>query len=175
MAVRQPTDKRRAPTTFAVGNDLFRHLEQLSPAYYTSTRTGDLMSKLTNDLNAVRNLVGPGIMYSANTVVVGLATIGLMLGLDWRLTLIVIAPLPLGSIVVRVFGRKIYERFEKIQAMYSELTERVRENLAGVKIVRAFCQEEAEEAEFDRMNKEFVEKNQRLIWITSFLWPALAL
>ena len=156
-------------------NDLFRHLEQLSPAYYTSTRTGDLMSKLTNDLNAVRNLVGPGIMYSANTVVVGLATIGLMLGLDWRLTLIVIAPLPLGSIVVRVFGRKIYERFEKIQAMYSELTERVRENLAGVKIVRAFCQEEAEEAEFDRMNKEFVEKNQRLIWITSFLWPALAL
>ena len=156
-------------------NDLFRHLEQLSPAYYTSTRTGDLMSKLTNDLNAVRNLVGPGIMYSANTVVVGLATIGLMLTLDWRLTLIVVAPLPLGSIVVRVFGRKIYERFEKIQAMYSELTERVRENLSGVKIVRAFCQEEAEEAEFDRMNKEFVEKNQRLIWITSFLWPALGL
>jgi len=156
-------------------NDLFRHLEQLSPAYYTSTRTGDLMSKLTNDLNAVRNLVGPGIMYSANTVVVGLATIGVMLALDWHLTLIVVAPLPLGSIVVRVFGRRIYERFEKIQAMYSELTERVRENLSGVKIVRAFCQEEAEEAEFDRMNKEFVEKNQRLIWITSFLWPALGL
>src|SRR5438552_1873115 len=156
-------------------NDLFRHLCRLSQRFYVSTRTGDLMSKLTNDLNAVRNLVGPGIMYSANTVVVGVATIALMASLDWRLTLISIAPLPLGSVVVRVFGRKIFERFERIQAMYSELTERVRENLSGVRIVRAFCQEEAEEAEFDRMNRDFVEKNQRLIWITSVLWPSLAL
>ncbi len=156
-------------------NDLFAHLMRLSQRYYTETRTGDLMSKLTNDLNAVRNLVGPGIMYSASTVVVGIATVSFMLHLDRRLTLLALAPLPLVSILVKFFGQRIHDRFERIQAMYSELTEKVRENLSGVRVVRAFCQEEAEMAQFDRTNQEFVEKNKRLIWITSFLWPALAL
>ncbi|MCL5005499.1 MAG: ABC transporter ATP-binding protein/permease [Acidobacteria bacterium] len=156
-------------------NDLFRHLMRLDQAYYNEHRTGDLMSKLTNDLNAVRNIVGPGIMYSANTVVVGIATITLMAHLDPRLTLLAIAPLPLASIAVKFFGQRIHERFEKIQAMYSVLTEKVRESLAGVRLVRSFCQEEAENREFDRMNQQFVDKNKRLIWITSFLWPALAL
>lgn len=156
-------------------NDLFSHLMRLSPRYYTMTRTGDLMSKLTNDLNAVRNMVGPGIMYSANTVVGGVATIALMLHLDWRLTVLALLPLPLASVAVKYFGQRIHDRFEKIQAMYSELTERVRENLAGVRVIRTFCQEAAESAKFDSMNQEFVEKNKRLIWITSFLWPALGL
>ncbi len=156
-------------------NDLFRHLMRLSPKYYTETRTGDLMSKLTNDLNAVRNLVGPGIMYSANTVVIGALTVALMIHLDWRLTLLTLAPLPLASIAVKVFGQQIHDRFEKIQAMYSVLTEKVRENLAGVRVVRAFVQEEPEEALFDRMNQEFVDNNKGLIWISSFLWPALGL
>jgi len=156
-------------------NDLFSHLMRLSQRYYNQTRTGDLMSKLTNDLNAVRNLVGPGIMYSASTVVVGVACIGLMIHLDWRLTLMAVAPLPLASIAVKFFGQKIHDRFEKIQAMYSEVTERVRENLAGVRVIRAFCQEPAEIETFRGMSQEFVEKNKRLIWITSFLWPSLAL
>ena len=156
-------------------NDLFAHLVRLSPRYYTEHRTGDLMSKLTNDLNAVRNMVGPGIMYSANTVVTGIATIGLMLHLDARLTLLALLPLPLASVAVKFFGQRIHERFEKIQALYSDLTEKVRENLAGVRVIRAFCQEEYEMAEFRRMNRDFVEKNKRLIWITSFLWPALTL
>src|SRR5438552_1113075 len=156
-------------------NDLFAHLCRLSPRYYVSTRTGDLMSKLTNDLNAVRNLVGPGIMYSASTAVAMVTTVSLMLELDWRLTLLALAPLPLVSWLVKVFGQKIHDRFERIQAMYSELTERVRENLSGIRVIRAFCQEEAEMAEFDRMNREFVEKNKSLIWIGSFLWPALGL
>ena len=119
---------------------------RLSPRYYTENRTGDLMAKLTNDLNAVRNMVGPGIMYSANTVVVGVATVALMLHLDWRLTLYSLIPMPLVSIGVKFFGQQIHERFEKIQALYSDLTERVRENLSGVRVVRAFCQEEAEMA-----------------------------
>jgi ATP-binding cassette subfamily B protein len=156
-------------------NSLFAHLMRLSPRYYTENRTGDLMSKLTNDLNAVRNMVGPGIMYSANTVVVGVATVALMVHLDWRLTLYSLIPMPLVSIGVKFFGQLIHERFEKIQALYSDLTERVRENLSGVRVVRAFCQEEAEMAEFDGMNLDFVAKNKRLIWITSFLWPGLAL
>ena len=156
-------------------NDLFAHLETLFQRYYNETRTGDLMSRLTNDLNAVRNMVGPGIMYSATTLVVGVATVALMVRLDWRLTLLSLIPLPVVSVLVKVFGQRIHDRFERIQALYSEITERVRENLSGVRVVRSFSQEEPEMALFDRMNQEFVEKNKGLIWISSFLWPALAL
>ena len=156
-------------------NDLFRHLLRLSPRYYTENRTGDLMSKLTNDLTAVRNMIGPGIMYSATTVVIGIVTVGLMIHLDWKLTLFALAPMPLVSVGVKFFGAKIHERFEKIQALYSELTERVRENLSGVRVIRAFRQEDAEMATFDVMNRDFVHKNRGLIWISSFLWPGMAL
>ena len=156
-------------------NDLFAHLMRLSPRYYTENRTGDLMAKLTNDLNAVRNMVGPGIMYSANTVCVGVATVALMAHLDWRLTLYCLIPMPLVSVGVKFLGEQIHVRFEKIQALYSDLTERVRENLSGVRVVRAFCQEEAEMAEFDAMNLDFVAKNRGLIWISSFLWPSMEL
>ena len=156
-------------------NDLFTHLLRLSPRYYTENRTGDLMSKLTNDLNAVRNMLGPGIMYSAYTVATGVATVSVMLYLDWRLTVLALAPLPLISVAVTIFGRKIHDRFESIQALYSDLTERVRENLAGVRVVRAFCQEKAEQATFDRMNHRFVTMNRQLIWISSALWPAVSL
>ena len=156
-------------------NDLFRHLMRQDARYYNEHRTGDLMAKLTNDLTAVRNIVGPGIMYSANTVVTGIATITLMAHLDLHLTLLALAPLPLASIAVKFFGQRIHERFEKIQAMYSEVTEKVRENLSGVRLVRAFRQEEPEMQHFDSMNRLYVEKNKGLILITSFLWPALAL
>ncbi|HEX5481942.1 MAG TPA: ABC transporter ATP-binding protein [Terriglobia bacterium] len=156
-------------------NDLFAHLMRLSQRYYNETRTGELMSKLTNDLSAVRNLVGPAIMYSATTLVVGVASLSLMFHLDWELTLIAMAPMPLVSLAVKYFGQHIHDRFEKIQALYSEITERVRENLSGVRVVRAFCQEEPERALFDRMNRDYVEKNKGLIWITSFLWPALSM
>src|ERR1039458_2949688 len=156
-------------------NDLFHHLLRLSPRYYTEHRTGDLMSKLTNDLNAVRNMIGPGIMYSATTVVIGIVTIALMIRLDWKLTLMSLAPLPFVSAMVKFFGSQIHERFEKIQALYSELTERVRENISGVRVVRAFCQEDAEMATVKVINRDFVDKNRGLIWITSFLWPVIAL
>jgi ATP-binding cassette, subfamily B, multidrug efflux pump len=156
-------------------NDLFAHLMRLSQRYYNETRTGELMSKLTNDLSAVRNLIGPGVMYSATTIVVGIACLAFMLHLDWELTLIAIAPMPLVSAAVKYFGQQIHDRFEKIQAMYSVITERVRENLAGVRVVRAFCQEEAEMSLFASMNQEYVEKNKGIIWITSILWPMLAL
>jgi ATP-binding cassette, subfamily B, multidrug efflux pump len=156
-------------------NDLFRHLVRLEPRYYNENRTGDLMAKLTNDLSAVRNMIGPGIMYSANTIVIGVAATALMAYLDLRLTILCLLPLPFASIMVKFFGQRIHEQFEKVQAMYSELTERVRESLSGVRVVRAFCQEGSEIAQFDRMNLEFVEKNKKLIWIQSFLWPGMAL
>lgn len=160
---------------YDIRNDLFRHLMRLSARYYTETPTGELMSKLTNDLNAVRNLIGPGIMYSASTLTVGIATVSVMLHLDWQLTLLALAPMPVVSIAVKFFGQAIHDRFEKIQEMYSRLTEKVRENLSGVRVIRAFTQEEPEMAQFDRLNREFVEKNQGLIWITSLMWPGMAL
>ncbi len=98
-------------------NDLFRHLMSLSLTYYNRNRTGDLMSKATNDLNAVRMMIGPGIMYSANTLVIGVGAITLMLSLDWRLTLFVLLPLPVVSILVKHFGTKIHDRFESIQGL----------------------------------------------------------
>ena len=156
-------------------NDLFAHLLRLSPRYYTQNRTGDLMSKLTNDLNAVRNMLGPGIMYSAYTVATGVSTVGVMLYLDWWLTVLALVPLPLISVAVTYFGRKIHDRFESIQALYSDLTERVRENLAGMRVVRAFSQEKPEQATFDRMTLRFVSMNRQLIWISSSLWPAISL
>ncbi len=160
---------------YDVRNDLFAHLMRLSQRYYNETRTGELMSKLTNDLNAVRNLVGPGVMYSATTLVVGVASLTLMVRLDWRLTLFAVAPMPLVSIAVQYFGQQIHDRFEKIQGLYSEMTERVRESLAGVRVVRAFCQEESEAALFEQMNRDYVQKNKGLILITSILWPGLAM
>ena len=156
-------------------NDLFRHLMSLSLTFYNRNRTGDLMSKATNDLNAVRMMIGPGIMYSANTLVIGVGAITLMLSLDWRLTLFVLLPLPVVSILVKHFGQKIHDRFESIQALYSSLSEKVRENVVGVRVLRAYRQEDAQQKEFGKLNNDLVEANKHLIAIWSFLYPGLAL
>ena len=156
-------------------NDLFRHLMSLSLTFYNRNRTGDLMSKATNDLNAVRMMIGPGIMYSANTLVIGVGAITLMLSLDWQLTLFVLLPLPVVSILVKHFGQKIHDRFESIQALYSSLSEKVRENVVGVRVLRAYRQEDAQQKEFGKLNNDMVEANKHLIAIWSFLYPGLAL
>ena len=156
-------------------NDLFRHLMRLSLTFYNRNRTGDLMSKATNDLNAVRMMIGPGIMYSANTLVIGVGAITLMLSLDWQLTLFVLLPLPVVSILVKHFGQKIHDRFESIQALYSSLSEKVRENVVGVRVLRAYRQEDAQQKEFGKLNNDMVEANKHLIAIWSFLYPGLAL
>ena len=156
-------------------NDLFRHLMSLSLTFYNRNRTGDLMSKATNDLNAVRMMIGPGIMYSANTLVIGVGAITLMLSLDWRLTLFVLLPLPVVSILVKHFGQKIHDRFETIQALYSSLSEKVRENVVGVRVLRAYRQEDAQQKDFAKLNNDLVEANKHLIAIWSFLYPGLAL
>lgn len=154
-------------------NDLLVHLTKLAPRYYTQNRTGDLISRATNDLNAVRMLLGPGIMYSANTIVIFIAAIAVMLSIDWRLTLFALLPLPVVSFSVRYFGRMIHDRFEAIQAMFSTLSARVQENLAGVRVIRAYVQEEPETREFDRLNQEYIVKNLRLIRLWGFFYPSL--
>src|SRR5690348_2397553 len=123
---------------FDLRNDLFRHLEGLSYSFYQRTRTGDIMARATNDLNAVRMLLGPAIMYSANTIVFTAAALAFMLSISPRLTLYAFIPLPVVSVVIQYFGRRIHERFEKIQAMFSEISARVQENLSGVRVIRAY-------------------------------------
>src|SRR5512142_3301436 len=119
-------------------NDLFRHLEELSYSFYQRTRTGDIMARATNDLNAVRMLLGPAIMYTANTIVFTAGALAFMLMMSPRLTVYAFLPLPVVSFVVQYFGRRIHERFERIQAMFSDISARTQENFAGARVVRAY-------------------------------------
>jgi ATP-binding cassette subfamily B protein len=154
-------------------NDLFAHLEQLSYSYYQRTRTGDIMARATNDLNAVRMLLGPGIMYTANTVVFTAGALAFMLWISPWLTLFAFAPLPIFSIVVQYFGRRIHERFERIQAMFSDISARVQENLSGARLIRAYVQEESEIDLFERDNSEYIARSLRLVRLMGMLWPTL--
>src|SRR4051795_3122562 len=125
---------------FDLRNDLFAKLESLSYSYYQRNRTGDIMARATNDLNAVRMLLGPAIMYTANTIVFTAGALAFMLSISPRLTLYAFLPLPIVSVVVQYFGKRIHERFERIQAMFSEISARVQENLSGARVIRAYTQ-----------------------------------
>jgi ATP-binding cassette, subfamily B, multidrug efflux pump len=158
---------------FDLRNDLFRHLERQPAAYFQQHRTGDIMARMTNDLNAVRMLLGPAIMYSANTVLFSLGALYFLLRISPWLTLVALVPLPLASILVQSLGRKIHERFERIQAMYSEISAQAQENFSGARLVRAFAQEEAQIASFERSNKENIRRGLRLVQLMGMLWPTL--
>jgi ATP-binding cassette, subfamily B, multidrug efflux pump len=158
---------------FDLRNDLFRHLESLSYSYYQRTRTGDIMARATNDLNAVRMLLGPAIMYSANTIVFTAGALAFMLSISPRLTLYAFLPLPFVSVVVQYFGRRIHERFERIQAMFSEISARAQENFSGARVVRAYVQEEPEIAAFETSNKEYIARSLKLVRLMGMLWPTL--
>ena len=154
-------------------NDLFRHLVELAPDYYGRTRTGDIMARATNDLNAVRMMLGPGIMYWTETSLTFLLAIVIMVSVDWRLAVFAILPAPLVSLAVIFFGRAIHARFERIQAMFSDISSRVQENLAGVRMVRAFVQEQAELRRFEELNREYIAENIRLVRISGVFQPLL--
>ena len=158
---------------FDLRNDLFRHLESLPWAYFQKNRTGDIMARATNDLNAVRMLLGPAIMYSANTIVFTAAALIFMWRTSPRLTLLAFVPLPLASITIQYFGRKIHERFEKIQEQFSEISARAQENFSGARVIRAYAQEEAEIALFEKSNLEYVARSLPLARLMGMLWPSL--
>src|SRR5580693_5731225 len=158
---------------FDLRNDLFRHLEKLSYSYYQRTRTGDIMARATNDLNAVRMLLGPAIMYSANTVVFTAGALAFMLSISPRLTLYAFLPLPVVSITIQYFGKRIHERFERIQAMFSEISARAQENFSGARVIRAYVQEEPEIAGFETSNREYIARSLKLVRLMGMLWPTL--
>jgi ATP-binding cassette subfamily B multidrug efflux pump len=158
---------------FDLRNDLFRHLESLSWSYYQRTRTGDIMARATNDLNAVRMLLGPAIMYSANTLVYTIGALYFMFRISPSLTAWAFLPLPVVSVVVQYFGSRIHERFERIQAMFSDISARAQENFSGARVVRAFVQEQAEIEAFENANREYIRRSLKLVRLMGMLWPTL--
>ena len=160
---------------FDLRNDLFAHLEVLSYSYYQRHRTGDIMARATNDLNAVRMLLGPAIMYSANTIVYTAGALAFMISISPWLTLYTFLPLPAVSIVIQTFGRRIHERFERIQAMFSDISARAQENFSGARLIRAYVQEDAEIRAFEAENQEYIRRSLKLVRLMGMLWPTLEL
>jgi ATP-binding cassette subfamily B protein len=155
-------------------NDFFRHLLGLDATYYGGTRTGDLMSRATNDTFAVRMAVGPAVMYTVNTAVTFVFASALMLWISPRLTLYAMIPMVLLPVIVIGFGRVIHERFEEIQEQFSSLSTFVQENLSGVCIVRAYTQEAEQARQFEALNQDYRERNMRLVRTAGVFHPLLS-
>ncbi len=158
---------------YEIRNDFFQHLEKLPVRYYHGQRTGDLMSRATNDLSSVRMLIGPAVMYTASSLLVVTGSFIMMIRIDVTMALISLIALPIVAGLVKIFGQEIHLRFKAVQDYFGDISARVQENLAGVRVVRAFGQEQNEIDTFKRMNHEYVERNRSLIKLTATFYPAL--
>jgi ATP-binding cassette, subfamily B, multidrug efflux pump len=158
---------------FDLRNDLYAHLLRLSPDFYARTRTGDIMARATNDLNAVRMMLGPGVMYWFETTLTFILAIVIMVKTDWRLAAFAVMPAPAVSLAVIFFGRRIHDRFETLQEMFSDISSRVQENLAGVRMVRAFVQEQAELRRFEDLNRMYIAQSLKLVRVQGLFDPLL--
>jgi ATP-binding cassette, subfamily B, multidrug efflux pump len=154
-------------------NDLLSHLVELSQDFFSRYRTGDIMARSTNDLNAVRMMLGPGIMYWTETSIMLVLAVAVMAHTDLRLTLIALIPAPLVTFAVIFFGRRIHTRFEQIQKMFSDISSKVQENLAGVRVLRAYAQEKAEVNQFEKLNRSYISENMALARIQGMFMPSL--
>lgn len=160
---------------FDLRNDFFARLQLFEPAYFHRNRTGDLMSRATNDLSAVRMMIGPAVMYLSNTVLTFIAVIVLMLSLNRRLTLLSLIPLPILSVAVYFFGAVIHRRFDRIQEQLSTISAVTQEALAGVRVVRAYGQERFEIQRFRTANEEYLQRNRKLIRVEGAFFPIMGL
>jgi len=158
---------------FELRDAYFQHLQRLSPRFFQEHHTGDLMARGTNDLQAVRMLCGPAIMYSTNTVVTAVGALFFMSRIDLKLTLLALCTLPFVAIATKVFGQRIHRLFERVQDQFSELSTHVQEHLAGVRVIRAYAQEDASQLRFETLNSEYVERNRILILWTAAFQPLL--
>ena len=160
---------------FDLRNNLFAYLESQPPEFFQRHRTGDIMAHSTNDLNAVRQLLGPAIMYSANTIVFTAFALPFMLRISPRLTMFAFLPLPFASVLVQYFGARIHTRFERIQAMFSDISAQAEENFSAARLIRAFAQEDAQIAAFETSNQEYIRRSLLLARLMAMLWPTLEL
>ena len=153
--------------------DFYAHLVDQPLSFFQEHRTGDLMARATNDLAAVRQLAGPMIMYSLQTVFVVLVILPIMFALNWKLTLLLFVTMPLVSLTVKFFGQQVHTRFERIQDFFAQITARAQENMTGVRVVRAYAQENAEIAAFNKLNWEYAQKNLALVRIDAVMRPLM--
>ena len=153
--------------------EFYAHLVAQPLSFFHEHRTGDLMARATNDLGAVRQLAGPMIMYTLQTLFVVILVLPLMFALNWWLTLLLFVTMPLVSLTVKFFGQQVHTRFEKIQDFFAQITARAQENFTGVRVVRAYAQEEAEMAAFNDLNREYAERNLGLVRIEALMRPLM--
>jgi ATP-binding cassette subfamily B protein len=154
-------------------NDFYSHLQKLPFEFYQTHRTGDLMARATNDLSAVRMIVGPALMYSMNTVFAMALIAPTMASINWRLTLLAFLSMPLVASATHYFSKRIHDRFEQVQEYFGTVSNRAQESLAGVRVIRAYTQEQAEMESFRGVNREFVSRNLKLIRLSSIFHPIL--
>lgn len=160
---------------FDLRNDLLAHLQKLSFSYFQNKPTGDLMAHATNDISAVRNVLGPGIMYPSDTLMTFTLVLTLMLLQDWQLTLLALIPLPFVSIAVYWLGKVIHHRFTERQEQFSRLTTRAQENLSGIRVIKSYVREEYETGRFRDLSWDYLKKNLVLARVQSILWPLMFL
>jgi ATP-binding cassette, subfamily B, multidrug efflux pump len=159
---------------FDLRNDFFGKLQTMSPSFYQKWRTGDLMSRASNDIGAVRMVLGPGIMYPAETILITIGALAFMLAISWELTLVSLAIMPVVSIGVKEFGAVIHKRFEIIQEKMSDISAFVQENMSGMRVVKAYAQEDAQTLKFEQENESYLDSNMGLVKIWGAFYPFLA-
>ena len=160
---------------FDLRNDFLAHIQKLPLSFFQNTPTGDLMAHATNDISAVRNALGPGIMYPTDTFMTFMLVLGIMLYKDWELTLMALIPLPFVSFAVYRLGKLVHKKFEERQEQYSMLTTRAQENLSGIRVVKAYVREEHETGLFHSLSWEYLKKNLVLARVQSIMWPLMFL
>ena len=154
-------------------DEFYGHLVDQPLSFFHEHRVGDLMARATNDLAAVRQLAGPMIMYTLQTVFVVVLVLPFLFFLNWKLTLLLFLTMPLVSLTVKFFGQQVHTRFEKIQDFFAQITARAQENFTGVRVVRAYAQEDAEMAAFNELNREYAERNLGLVRIDALMRPLM--
>lgn len=160
---------------FDLRNDFLSHIQKLPLSFFQNTPTGDLMAHATNDISAVRNCLGPGIMYPTDTVLAFIMVTAMMLNIDWQLTLYAMIPLPFVSYAVYRLGKVVHKKFEERQEQYGKLTTRAQENLSGIRVVKAYVREAYETDLFRSMSFEYLKKNLVLARVQSIMWPLMFL
>ena len=160
---------------YELRNDLYDHMQRLHASFYRRTRVGDLLSRTTNDLDAVRNFLGPGIMYFVNTIVTFCFAVTLMLRIDVKLTLLALIPLPILSLTVARLGGKIHHYYEAIQDRFGRLTAKAQETLAGIRVVKAYVEEDGEYQAFRAIHEDYTEQNRKMIQLWSMMGPLMGL
>lgn len=154
-------------------NDFYQHLQKLPIGFYQDQRTGDLMSRATNDLASVRMLIGPAVMHSVSSLLIVVGAFIMMVRIDHNMALIALLAVPVVAGLVKHFGQRIHDRTRLVQDSFGEISARVQENMAGVRVVRAFTREDNEVEIFKRMNRDYVDRNRSLIRLTATFYPAL--